>query len=355
MYDDLDFLLRGGGGRAASLAGRPQSMPMDYDASGGDAYQQQYTPPPHIPTQMEQMPPSIGDAYQGAYGGMLGGAGQRDDRTPITAGGLAGSNFAMSGTMGGVPYQGVTISPEANGARPYDPFNSGLQPSPFMVKDSFMENGPIHTLGYSSRHGISSPTVDYSGMAQRAGIDRHNMEISRMLGNQDIARESNKTDMMRTMMGVQQRNDAAKANAENRYMSILGKVPEGKRTPYIEEGLAAGHLDRTVSQDMLQNEMLARAKAAAKTGSGVDLRKFLGSLSTEFDHNKTSRSDLIQKLQQMGYTADQIDAYKNDPQVGRFAQSLLGPRENFETYGLSAIGYDAADRGRQLWSLISGR
>lgn len=232
-------------------------------------------------------------------------------------------------------------------------YDNGMPANPFYMGS---RPDPVNILGVNGfRTGGSRAVSDDSEGRAYDMAGRQNLAMQEILGRNEATRANNQNDLMRTMLGVSQRGDAARANSENRFLGILGKVPEGKATPYIKEGMAAGHLDKTIGTDMLLNDMLTRAKQSAKTGSGIDLRKFLGTLSSEFNPNELSRAELINKIQQMGYTADQIDSLKDDPQVGSFAKSLLGPREYFETRGVQAIASDASERMKQLWSLISGR
>lgn len=230
---------------------------------------------------------------------------------------------ATASAMGRMP----NLDPSVTGARPYNPLDTGMQASPYGVTDNLMERAPVHTLGVSGfRTGWSRPTVDYGGMMERSRIENQNMRMAEMLGRQEMARNAQSNENVRTAMAVQQRDDAARAMAEQRFFGNLNRVPEGKRTPLISEGLTRGFVDPVVGGDMLLDEMLLRARMNAKTGSGVDLKRLLGSVASEFDPNKLSRLDLISKLQRMGYTADQIAAHENDPVVGQFAGSLLSAK-----------------------------
>lgn len=220
-------------------------------------------------------------------------------------------------------------------------YNPAFRADPFMAKDSFMADGPIQSLGVNGfRTGSSMPTYDDSGMRQRAGIDRYNMQLGSMLGNQDIARASNQNDLMRTLLGVQSRNDIASDRETGRFLGLIDKIPEGNRTPAIEEAVRKGAIDKTVGSEMLMNEMLTRAKRAGKTDKGIDTGKFLGSLAAEFDPGRMSKADLIKKIQQMGYSADQLAAFENDPVVGPMVRSILGPAVPYQTTGLDAIMKD---------------
>jgi len=225
-----------------------------------------------------------------------------------------------------------------------------MQASPYGVTDNLMERAPVHTLGVSGfRTGWSRPTVDYGGMMERSRIENQNMRMAEMLGRQEMARNAQSNENVRTAMAVQQRDDAARAMAEQRFFGNLNRVPEGKRTPLINEGINNKWLDKTVGDDMLLDEMLIRARMNAKTGSGVDLKRLLGSIASEFDPNKLSRLDLISKLQRMGYTADQIAAHENDPIVGRFAGSLLNPDPNPKKSMTTFLGLPLAGKAsRQL-------
>lgn len=241
--------------------------------------------------------------------------------------GMAAGSAASSALNEVLARKPVNLDPSVTGARPYNPLDTGMQASPYGVTDNLMERAPVHTLGVSGfRTGWSRPTVDYGGMMERSRIENQNMRMAEMLGRQEMARNAQSNENVRTAMAVQQRDDAARAMAEQRFFGNLNRVPEGKRTPLINEGLTRGFIDPVVGGDMLLDEMLLRARMNAKTGSGVDLKRLLGSVASEFDPNKLSRLDLISKLQRMGYTADQIAAYENDPVVGRFAGSLLSAK-----------------------------
>lgn len=265
--------------------------------------------------------------------------------------GMSSGNAVASAMNQTLAKQPVTLDGSVTGARPYNPLDTGMAPSPYGVTDNLMERGPVHTLGVSGfRTGWSRPTVDYSGMMERSRIDSSNQRLAEMLGRQEMARNAQGNENLRTMMALQQRDDAAKAMAESRYFGNLNRVPEGKRTPLINEGLSKQHLDPTVGNEMLLDEMLTRARMNAKTGSGIDLKRLLGSVASEFDPNKLSRSDLISKLQRMGYTADQIAALESDPTVGQFAGSLLNPDPNPKEPPLKFLGLPLFGKAsRQLW------
>lgn len=249
-----------------------------------------------------------------------------DDITGMSQGMAAGS-AASSALNEVLARQPVNLDPSVTGARPYNPLDTGMQASPYGVTDNLMERAPVHTLGVSGfRTGWSRPTVDYGGMMERSRIENQNMRMAEMLGRQEMAHNAQSNENVRTAMAVQQRDDAARAMAEQRFFGNLNRVPEGKRTPLISEGLTRGFVDPVVGGDMLLDEMLLRARMNAKTGSGIDLKRLLGSIASEFDPNKLSRLDLISKLQRMGYTADQIAAHENDPVVGQFAGSLLSAK-----------------------------
>lgn len=266
--------------------------------------------------------------------------------------GMAAGNAASSALNQVLERQPVRLHGSVTGAMPYNAeagWNS-LPVSPYGVTDNLMERAPVHTLGVSGfRTGWSRPTVDYGGMMERSRIENQNMRMAEMLGRQEMARNAQSNENVRTAMAVQQRDDAARAMAEQRFFGNLNRVPEGKRTPLISEGLTRGFVDPVVGGDMLLDEMLLRARMNAKTGSGVDLKRLLGSVASEFDPNKLSRLDLISKLQRMGYTADQIAAHENDPIVGRFAGSLLNPDPNPEKSMTTFLGLPLAGKAsRQL-------
>lgn len=287
-----------------------------------------------------QRPVSAAPWYQGAL----------NDISGYSQGASSGSTVA-SALDQVLAKQPPTLDGSVTGARPYNPLDTGLTPSPYAVTDNLMERGPVHTLGVNGfRTGWSRPTVDYSGMMERSRADNHNMRIAEMLGRQEMARNAQGNENLRTMMALQQREDASRAMAESRYFGNLNRIPEGKRTPLINEGLSRGYVDQAVGSDMLLDEMLLRARMNAKTGSGVDLKRLLSSIGSEFDPNKLSRLDLISKLQRMGYTADQIAALESDPTVGQFAGSLLNPDPNPKEPPLKFLGLPLFGKAsRQLW------
>lgn len=203
---------------------------------------------------------------------------------------------------------------------------NGAQGSPYAVLDNYMSRDPVHTLGVNGfRTGASAPSVDNSGMVQRQMAIRNNMQIGDMLNHQDIARQKSANDILKTMLMANERGDSSRDRETNKFWGILEKTPEGMRTPLIEQGVQQGHVTKDVGQGMLLNEMMKRAMMGAKDKSGVvDIGKLLGSLQSEFDPNKLSRSELIKRIQMAGITPDQIYEKSFDPSIGKFAKSLLG-------------------------------
>lgn len=324
-YDDLD----------AILSGRKQ--PMQYDEGTMHGYMDSPVSAPAVAPPLTSGAAGLSRMTRSAsrnpinsdlYSGLLSGAAGGSDAIPSI-----GNTFANAvadvgrnvSAMADKYYAPATISPEADGSRPYSEFNNGLTASPFMVGSNLTEYDPVHVLGYSSRHGTSMPTTDYTGVMNRNSRIRHNLEMSRLLGQQDIARSANENDLMRTMLGIQQRDEAARGREEGKFWHNLENVPEGSRTPIIQSGVSRGLIGKEISDNLLNRDILSRAKLRAKSDSGIDMARFLGSISSEFDPNKQSRADLIQKIQQMGFTANQIAEYEDDPQVGAFVKSLLNP------------------------------
>lgn len=325
---------------------QPGAAPVIHGSPGpGNPFEQpgiQITPTPPVGPNVQPGQPVTGESYQNNFlqdfGQRLAG-GMRTGASAYGAG--VGAGDAVASMVGNV--SPVNLDASVTGARPYNSLDTGMQASPFMQYNSLLPEGPVHTLGVNGfRTGWSRPTVDYSGVMDRARVDNHNMQMAQLLGRQDIARNAQMNENMRTMMGVQQRDEAMRAMGESRYFGNLNRVPEGKRSAMINEGLSRGYVDPTVGADMLLDEMLLRGKMNAKTGSGVDLGRLLGSVGAEFDPNKLSRLDLIAKLQRMGYTADQIAKYESDPVAGPFVRSLLNPApdpRHWSESAADAIGY----------------
>lgn len=240
-------------------------------------------------------------------------------------------NLPMSRPSGGAM---VNDGFTAKGGSLYGTPPTGMSASPFQVKDSFMADSPIHTLGYSSRHGISAPSVDYSGMAQRAGVDRHNMDMSRMLGNQESMRHSQALDLQKMMLMSSDRQAAIRQRSQGNYDRTLQQLPVGGRRTHIDEGERQGDITPEAAQaqrleDAIDAGYIAAGGQDSATKRPRSLEGFLRGASARFDPNKMSRAEFISRLMGMGYTAGDVDALKRKPGLEQFVPSLLGqPKVN---------------------------
>jgi len=201
----------------------------------------------------------------------------------------------------------------------------GIQGNPFYMGE---RPAPGHQLGYigSFMGGSRGWTDDSEGRAWDARAAR-NIEINRMLGNQDIARNANATDALRTMLNVEQHREASKDRATNSFWSNLEKTPPGDRAKNLRDAEARGLIPKEIAGPAIIADTV---KAAArgntdKEGKVVKLREFLASLQSRFDPKTMDGSELIRKFQEMGIDPNQISALQDDPVVGGFAKSVLGP------------------------------
>lgn len=369
MYDDLDFLLRGQqnqGGWNPQSARVPQSTlgieERPYQPNQMAARLPQSV---HGATGMDlPMPDDLQTAQPDPYAGMLGGGGgwrPQAARVPQSTLGIGDQPYTPPQNQGGwrprgarlpqsihgtniyetpnydfsggdadqAPYAGLlgsqtalTISPEANGERAYDPFNNGLQQSPFKVTDNYMENGPVHTLGYSSRHGISAPTVDYSGVMQRAGIDRYNMNMADLLGRQDMARSNANLDLQKMMLMSEDRNNSIMEKKQRDYNLGMQKLMPGSRGDMIDRYERDKVLTPQEAQQDRTKDIFSGALEHAKkdaNGNPTDIGNFLGVIGSRYDQNKhVSKSELMDRLMMHGVTAEKMikELIKNPDNVG---------------------------------------
>jgi len=212
----------------------------------------------------------------------------------------------------------------------------GIQGNPFYMGE---RPAPGHQLGYTGSFMGSSRgwTDDSEGRAWDARAAR-NLEINRMLGNQDIARQANATDALRTMLNVDQRREYSLDRKEGKMWDTISKTPEGQRKGIIAKGIQEGVIPQDVGRGMMVDEVLKRSTTGTRSKEGViNMPAFLAKLQSEWDPNTMDGTLLIEKLQALGVTPDMVDRYKTDPTVGAFAQRLLGPPVIKKEYGLNAV------------------
>ena len=200
----------------------------------------------------------------------------------------------------------------------------GIQGNPFYMGE---RPAPGHQLGYTGSFMGSSRgwTDDSEGRAWDARAAR-NLEINRMLGNQDIARQANATDALRTMMNVDQRREASLDRKEGKTWEIINKTPEGQRKGLLIKGMQDGVIPPEAGKGMLIDEVLKRSITGTRSKDGViDMPAFLAKLQAEWDPAIMDGNMLIDRFHALGITPDMIDKYKDDPAVGQFARRLLGP------------------------------
>lgn len=202
----------------------------------------------------------------------------------------------------------------------------GIQGNPY-----FMGIRPQATnvLGYqgSFMGGSRGYTDDSAGQAWDQAANR-NVEIQRMLGNQNIARQSNANEMARLGIASADRQEAIQQRREASFWNNYRNLPEGKRLPFLQAGLASGSLNKDVGEHMIIPELIkgaAMSPGVMKEGKVSDLPKFIGSLHQQFDPKIMDKANLIQGLQGMGIDPNDLKKMANDPVYGQFVQSLLGP------------------------------
>lgn len=233
----------------------------------------------------------------------------------------------------------------------------GIQGNPFYMGE---RPAPGHQLGYTGSFMGSSRgwTDDSEGRAWDARAAR-NLEINRMLGNQELGRQANATDAFRTMMNVDQRRESSLDRKEGKMWDTISKTPEGQRKGIIAKGILEGVIPQDVGKGMMVDEVLKRSTTGTRSKEGViNMPAFLAKLQSEWDPTTMDGNLLIEKLQALGVTPDMVDRYKTDPAVGAFAQRLLGPPVVRKTYGLEALGNNMSQGlsgiGSKLSRLIYG-
>jgi len=240
------------------------------------------------------------------------------------------SRDAMNATGFGTARASATAEADRGGAW------GGIQGNPY-----FMGIRPQATnvLGYqgSFMGGSRGYTDDSAGQAWDQAANR-NVEIQRMLGNQAVARQSNANDMMRTMMAVDQRRENSRLMAQGRFDKLLGDTQPGKRQALIDAGEREGNLTAEAAATERVRDAMAGAMSGNVSKEGViNVPGFLTGLQRNFDANRMSRDDLIERIRTAGITPDMIDRYKDDPAVGAFARSLLGAPVIRNTRGWEAL------------------
>lgn len=200
----------------------------------------------------------------------------------------------------------------------------GIQGNPFYMGE---RPAPGHQLGYTGSFMGSSRgwTDDSEGRAWDARANR-NMEIQRFLGNQEVAKQANATDLLRTQLNIDQRREASMDRKEGKLWDVINKTPEGQRMGLLEKGMKEGIIPEDSGKSMMIDEVLKRSVTGNKTKEGVwNIPGFLARLQSEFNPATMDGSILIDKMRAAGITPDMIAKYRNDPSVGAFAQRLLGP------------------------------
>jgi hypothetical protein len=265
--------------------------------------------------------------------------------------GLTGaqSRDAMNATGFGVANAQRTAEAERGGAW------GGMPLQPFVSERPM----PGHTLGYqgSFMGGSRGYSNDDAGQ-QWDAMQRQRLGMSEIEGRNQRARESAAMDMARFGLASQDRQEAIKQRQQAKIMDILKTLPEGKRLPFIQQGMHDGGLDKDVGSAMLIPEVIkGSAQGAMKDGKLSDLRAFLGNLQQRYDPKTMDGNELIQALQGMNIDPNKVKEYVNDPQIGKFAQSLLGPDVIQQTRGFGPIWdstKNAASRvGGGIWDFIT--
>jgi len=250
----------------------------------------------------------------------------------------AGQATIDDGFHGG--YTGGAMPPQWNQQMTRNPYAS----LPFT--DSFMDNGPIHTLGVSGfRTGSSRPSVDTHGMDQRAAIGRQSMAMMDMIGRQENAANSNQIDMARFGMQSMDRQDAIAQKRQAEFDRHFQKLAPGTRGGAIDQAEASGVLPKDIASGARLTDILDRASSISgmnrETGKPKDLALFLGAAAQGFDPNRVSRAEFINRLQGMGITADEVyKAKERNPALAPFVDSLMGkssPRPGMVRNGLTEM------------------
>lgn len=201
----------------------------------------------------------------------------------------------------------------------------GIQGNPFYMGE---RPAPGHQLGYTGSFMGSSRgwTDDSEGRAWDARAAR-NLEINRMLGNQELGRQANNTDLMRTMLNVEQHREASRDRATNAFWSNLEKTPAGDRAKNLRDAEARGLIPKEIAGPAIIADTVRSAARGNtdKEGKVTKLREFMAGLQSRFDPNTMDKSELIRKIQEMGIDPNEIAKLQDDPTVGSLAKSILGP------------------------------
>lgn len=226
-------------------------------------------------------------------------------------------------------------------------FSSQFRADPFMATDSFMANGPIQTLGVNGfRTGASRPAYDDWGIRQRDAIARHNVGLTSILGNQENERRRNAMDVERMGLMHQDRQDAVNARRQAEFDRNFQHLPAGKRGDAIADAARGKLISPEAAANMLNRDLMDAASITAggiskETGKPKNTQLFMRGLAANFDPKRHSKADVIRAIEGMGITADEIAQYENDPTIGPFAKSILGPMVQYKTSGLQTIIEDA--------------
>jgi len=233
----------------------------------------------------------------------------------------AGQATIDDGFHGG--YTGGAMPPQWNQQMTRNPYAS----LPFT--DSFMDNGPIHTLGVSGfRTGSSRPSVDTHGMDQRAAIGRQSMAMMDMIGRQENAANANQIDMARFGMQSADRQDAVMQKRQSEFDHAMQKTPPGARGSIIDQAEQNKAISpETAKAERLRDLMFVAEKMGGglgKDGRPNSLEGYIRGFSG-IDPTKVSRLDVIKQLERLGVTADEIAGLSGRPGLEKFAPSLLNP------------------------------
>ena len=227
------------------------------------------------------------------------------------------SRDAMNATGFGTAKANAAAEAERGGAW------GGIQGNPY-----FMGIRPQATnvLGYqgSFMGGSRGYTDDSAGQAWDQAANR-NVEIQRMLGNQAVARQSNANDMMRTMMAVDQRRENSRMMGQSRFDQLLGKTAKGKRGELADTGEREGFLSPDAAGSMRIEDAMYNSLAGNANKGVVNIPGFLAGLQKNFDPKRMDINGLVEQLKAAGIDPNSIRQYADDPNVGAFAKSLLGP------------------------------
>jgi hypothetical protein len=222
------------------------------------------------------------------------------------------SRDAMNATGFGVAKASAAAEAERGGAW------GGIQGNPY-----FMGIRPQATnvLGYqgSFMGGSRGYTDDSAGQAWDQAANR-NVEIQRMLGNQNIARQSNANELARFGIMSQDRQDAIKQRENAKTLDIINKTQPGDRIGMYGKAITDGALPYDIGMGMAADDAISRAlRAKIKEGKLHDLDGFLRDIEPFVKDKWVTGDKVIDTLKKMGVEPSKLKG------KGSFAESLLGP------------------------------